>query len=300
MTAAALAIGFVLLFFAGIEFASRFATRRRRKNSELNRRLNESIAHLEEALAQRHDMEKQLREGYKMAAMGTLSGGMAHELNNVLQPIVTLTGLSLEGHDLPAQHRDRMKEILAAAEQGAHIVQKTLAFAPGEVRETHEINLSDNLDSLVSVATDSLAPGIEIRTQVIVKNGCICVNRAEFSEVISQLLTNAAEAMNHNGRITAGLEALDLNTDAAYEQGLKAGPYLRVTIADQGPGIPRGVKNHIFEPFFSTKSVLRGDGCGLGLAVVYSLVRGWNGNISVDSAPGNGTEFSVLIPRMED
>lgn len=272
--------------------AAWYAARRRREAGTLNRRLQETVTQLENAIAQRREMEEQLQEAYKQAAVGTVAGGLAHDLNNALQPIMTLAQLNADRAGASAATRTEMRHILEAAERGRAIVEGTLAFAAGG-REPHELVPAQWIDAFVDRARDSVAP-VEVDTRIGDSAGFVRVNRGELDHVLRNLLTNAAEAMKHQGSVTIGLDTRSLDAEAAQAHGLAAGDYIRVTVTDRGPGMSPEVKSHVFDPFFTTKEA--GDGAGLGLAVVYGLVRGWNGTVSVDSSPGSGATFEVLIP----
>ena len=273
-----------------------FAGRRWREIRRLNGELEETVAQLEEAIAQRRAMEEQLGEAYKMAAMGALTGGLAHEFNNVLQPIVTLAQLTLDRGDLPEEQRTRIRHILKAAEHGCDVVKGTLAFPAGGTQETHDMLPAEDLAAFVQKARGNLGE-VEIDTRIAADPVAVRVNRTEFHQVLTNLVKNAAEAMDHRGRIEIGVGSRTLDAEGARAKGLAAGRYVRVTVADNGPGMAPEVRDQIFDPFFTTKEA--GEGTGLGLAIVYSLVQGWDGKISVYSSPGNGAAFEILIPRLE-
>ena len=281
------ALGLVSAWFAG---------RRWLEVRRLNGELEETVAQLEEAISQRRAMEEQLGEAYKMAAMGALTGGLAHEFNNVLQPIVTLSQLSLDRDDLPEGQQTRIRRILKSAEHGCEIVKGTLAFPAGGTQETEDMDPADGLAAFVEQAEGRLGD-IEIDTRIAADSGNVRVNRTEFNQVLTNLVRNAAEAMDHKGRIEIGVGARSLDAEGARAKGLAAGRYVRVTVADNGPGMGRKVRDQIFDPFFTTKEA--GEGTGLGLAIVYSLVQGWDGKILVYSSPGNGAAFEILIPKLE-
>ena len=272
-----------------------FAGRRWREIRRLNGELEETVAQLEEAIAQRRAMEDQLGEAYKMAAMGALTGGLAHEFNNVLQPIVTLAQLSLD-RDGTEEQKTRIRHILKAAEHGCEIVKGTLAFPAGGTQETDDMVPAEDVAGFVEQARGRLGK-VEIDARIAADSGAIRVNRAEFNQVMTNLVRNAAEAMDHRGKVEIGLGSRTLDAEAARAKGLAPGRYVRVTVADNGPGMASEVRDQIFDPFFTTREA--GEGTGLGLAIVYSLVQGWNGRISVYSSPGNGAAFEILIPRLE-
>ena len=122
----------------------------------------------------------------------------------------------------------------------------------------------------------------------------IRVNRWELNEVGSQLVANAVDAAGAGGHVRVSVERTSVDEPAAREQGVAVGDFVRVAVEDAGPGVPSELKSHVFEPFFTTKGA--GDGKGLGLTIAYSLVRGWNGNLSLRLKPGKGATFEMLIP----
>ena len=277
--------------------ATWFSLRRWREVSQLNRTLNRQAGELAEALEQRRAMEEQLREGYKVAAMGTLGGGFAGELRRVLEPIERLSREGLDQATVVADERTRLERISDAVQGGLTIVSRMLAFGDGGMRVAESIVAADGVRESIALAVEALdtVPDITYRTSDDVSR--IHVNPWELHEVAAQLVANAAEAAGAGGRIRVTVERRAIDRPRAEARGLAAGEYVRVTVEDDGPGIPRGLQSHLFEPFFTTKGA--GDGKGLGLAIAYGLVRGWNGDLSVESEPGQGASFEVLIPARE-
>ena len=278
--------------------ATWFSVRRWHEVSQLNRTLNRQAGELAEALEQRRAMEEQLREGYKVAAMGTLGGGFAGELRRVLEPIERLSREGLDQATLVSDERTRLERISDAVQGGLTIVSRMLAFGDGGMRVTKSIVAADGVREGISLAAEALdiVPDIMYRTNDEVSR--IHVNPWELHEVAAQLVANAAEAAGKSGRIQVTVERTTIDPQSAEPRGLIAGSYVRVTVEDDGPGIPSGLQSHVFEPFFTTKGT--GDGKGLGLAIAYSLARGWNGDLSVESEPGQGASFEVLIPAQDE
>ena len=277
--------------------ATWFALRRWREVAELNRTLNRQAGELADSLEQRHAMEEQLREGYKVAAMGTLGGGFAGELRRVLEPI---DRLSRDGRDraTPASdERRRLERISEAAQGGLAIVGRMLSFGDGGTRATESIVAADGMMESISLAVDALDTAPDVAYRVTDEASRIHVNRWELHEVVSQIVANATQAMGSGGRIEVTLERTAIGAQDAEARGLTAGDFVRVRVQDDGPGIPPGLRSHVFEPFFTTKGA--GDGRGLGLAIAYSLVRGWNGDLTVASEPGEGATFEMLIPARD-
>ena len=282
--------------------AAWFAARRRNEAVQLNARLEHTVAQLRDENRRRRELQEQLREAYKIAAVGTVAGGLAHELNDVLQPIVTLSQLHADRPDTPEQVRTGMRHIHEAAERGRDIVRHSLSFTTGGIRDTDDVAPGQWLDEFVQRARESAADDVTFATRIDSHDGSMRVNTGELEHVMDNLLANAVEAMKQRGTVTVALDTCTLDAEAALAQGLTVGDYFRISVTDEGPGMAGEVQRHVFDPFFTTKATPanRGgsDGTGLGLAVVYRLVRGWEGNISVHSEPGAGATFAILIPRL--
>ncbi|MCY3849891.1 MAG: ATP-binding protein [Acidimicrobiaceae bacterium] len=271
-----------------------FAVRRWLEVAHLNDRLAHTVGQLKEAIQERQAMEEQIGEAYKMAAMGQLAGGLTRELNNVMQPIVTLAQLGVDQTDSEPQ-KENMGRILLAAERGCKILESSLADPAGGFGEAEEIVPSRGLSGVIAEVAKSVGNDVTIVPRFNDASGVISVNREEFDSVFTSLLTNAAQAMKRGGEITVGLSAQTLDEAQARVQGVSAGSYFSVTVADQGIGMTDDVLAQVFDPFFTTKSA---DGCaGLGLTIAYDQVHGWSGRITAESSYGEGSTFQVLIPR---
>ena len=277
--------------------ATWFSLRRWREVSELNRTLNRQAIELADSLKQRQAMEEQLREGYKVAAMGTLGGGFAGELRRVLEPVERLASEGLDQATLAPDEKTRLERISDDARGGLAIVGRMLAFGDGGMRAKEPIVAAEGVLQSISLAVDGLDTALEVAYRVNDEASRIHVNRWELHEVASQIVANATEAMGAGGRIQVTVDHTAIATSGAEARGLAAGNYVRVTVEDDGPGIPPGLMGHVFEPFFTTRGT--GDGRGLGLAIAYSLVRGWNGDLSVESEPGRSATFEILIPARD-
>ncbi len=274
-----------------------FAIRRWLEVAHLNDRLEHTVGQLKEAIDDRQAMEEQIGEAYKMAAMGRLSGGLTRELNNVMQPIVTLAQLGVDSAGHSESQKENMGRILVAAERGCKILESSLADPLGAFGEPEEIVPSQRLSSVIGQVQESFGNDVTIAARFGDEPGVISVNRDEFDSVFTSLLTNAAEAVKSGGEITVGLSTRTVDDAAATAQGVSTGSYFSVTVADQGIGMTEDVLAQVFDPFFTTKSA---DGCaGLGLSIAYDQVHGWSGRITAESTHGGGSTFEVLIPRHE-
>ncbi|MCQ3806734.1 MAG: ATP-binding protein [Acidimicrobiaceae bacterium] len=274
-----------------------FAVRRWLEVAHLNDRLAHTVGQLKEAIDDRQAMEEQIGEAYKMAAMGQLSGGLVRELNNVMQPIVTLAQLEVDKTDKSGSQNENMGRVLLAAQRGCEILESSLADPLSTFGEPEEIVPSQRLSRVIGQARESFRNDVTITASFDDEHGVVFVNRDEFDSVFTTLLTNASEAMKRGGEITVGLLTRTFDDTAASAQGVSAGSYFCVTVTDEGIGMTEDVLAQVFDPFFTTKSA---DRCtGLGLSIAYDQVHGWSGRITAESTYGEGSTFEVLIPRRE-
>ena len=156
-----------------------------------------------------------------------------------------------------------------------------LAFGDGGMREREVVVAAGAIRQSVAQAREEVDSTLDIEYRIEDAASRIGINRWEVSEVMGQLVENAVEAMGAGGPIRVSIEDTEIGEDEARLQGVCVGAHVRVRVEDEGPGIAVALRSHVFEPFFTTKGA--GDGKGLGLAIAYSLVRGWNGNLSVGS-----------------
>ena len=275
--------------------AAWFAFRRWREVSRLNRTLDTQATELAEALAQRQAMEEQLREGYKIAAMGTFGGGFAGELKRVFEPIKKLARKGADqAEEADTDERNRLEQIADAANNGIAIVNQMLAFGDGGMRETETLVAAEAVREIIDLSRDKTDSLLKIDYRIDDETSRIRVNRWELHEVAVQLVANAVDAMGTGGQLEVSMDRTTVDEQSAIEQGIAAGDYVHIVVKDAGPGIPPELQSHVFEPFFTTKGA--GDGKGLGLAIAYSLVRGWNGNLLLRPQVETGATFEILVP----
>ncbi len=237
--------------------------------------------------------EQARREGElqrNLAALGRVSGGVAHEINNLLQPILTFSRLAA---DRATTERDReaMQTILASARQARDIVKTVLEFARPRNASGRASGLATVPDPLAVIDREvrilaTFAPEVQVSvSHTPGDHRAIIGTAAELGQIIANLVKNAFEAMEDRGRV--------ILTTASSPDG-KA---LALTCADSGPGMSETVRARIFEPFFTTKEF--GKGTGLGLSIIYGIVRRWGGTIRCESMPGTGTRFMLILPYAE-
>lgn len=235
----------------------------------------------------------------KLAALGRTAGGVAHELNNLLQPIIGLTQLELdqlpnEGTAEQMETRESLAMILTSGNQAREVVRKLLTFARKAKPAVALVDFPAALRRSIASFGELLPPGVHLE-QIIdaAAAGVATLNESELAEIMANLAINAVHAMDGKGTLTIRLDRLEL-TEAAASLGVAAGCWFRISIADNGHGMDAETKAQIFEPFFTTKAI--GQGTGLGLSIVYGVLRDWKGSITVDSTVGRGSTFTLYIP----
>jgi len=233
----------------------------------------------------------------KSEALGRLASGMAHEINNLLQPIVIYANMGASQADVTATLRQYFGRIGLAAERSMMIVKNVLAFARQSPPSRENVRVLEVTRETVDLIGGTLVPGTVLEVTEAADDLAVRVDRTGLAQVVTNLLTNAAEALPSGGRIGVRISEIELSHDVARTLALTAGAYCRLAVEDDGPGIPADQLGKVFDPFFTTKP--QGKGTGLGLSVVSGLAKSWGGTVAVDSSPGTGTCFTVYLPLAE-
>lgn len=236
--------------------------------------------------------EERLRRSQRLQSIGTLAGGIAHDLNNVLTPIMMSARLIKRSKD----NVNRLAETIdAAAQRGSQMIQKLLAFAGGQHPERKQVSIHDIIQEAAGILEHTLPKSIEV--QVALKEDVLPVSgdATELSQVLMNLAINSRDAMPNGGCLTLAAENVFVRQDGmSGNDSLSPGDYVRVTVADTGSGIPPEIQDRIFDPFFTTKE--QGRGTGLGLATTMGIVSSHGGDIQVFSREGEGTTFQIFLP----
>jgi PAS domain S-box-containing protein len=243
-------------------------------------------------------VESRLRQWQKMEALGTLAGGIAHDFNNVLLPIQINAEMMLAGGKAGDPANRRLTQILEAARRGRDMVGQILAFARQSGQERQPVDVVAVVRESVKLLRISMPKTITIAERIDVPSAYALADPTQIGQVLMNLGSNAAHAMRGRcGTFEIGLAEIALDAeDVSRYIGLQPGGYLRLTASDTGPGMPPELLSRIFEPFFTTKKP--GEGSGLGLSVVDGIVKAHGGAITVSSTVGQGTAFTILLPRI--
>jgi PAS domain S-box-containing protein len=246
-------------------------------------------------MTERKKLEEQNLRSQRMESIGTLAGGIAHDLNNVLAPILMAIELLKQG-DGDKERRDKILEtIFTSCQRGADLVRQVLSFARGVGHQRVAIRIWLLLDELTSIIKQTFPRNIRITRTAPDGLWPITGDASQLHQVLLNLCVNARDSMPKGGRlnITASNVTIDAQF-AATSHGAVPGTYVLLTIADTGCGIPADVRDRIFEPFFTTKEV--GKGTGLGLATVHTVVKNHGGFLNLESEVGEGTTFKIYLP----
>ncbi len=249
---------------------------------------------LQTGIEERARLESQLRQTQKMDAIGQLAGGIAHDFNNLLMIILSYSELVADSLGEDDHRRDSVLEVTGAAERAAALTHQLLAFARKEVVRPQTIDLNEIVPNLLKMLRRTLRESIELEVELDPDLWDTTIDRSQLEQVLMNLVVNAGDAMRRGGTLrvkTANRTVSEV--DARMHEGLAAGDYILLSVADTGEGMPPEVVSRAFEPFYTTKP--RGSGTGLGLATVYGIVKQADGYISLSSEPGDGTTATVYL-----
>ncbi len=243
-------------------------------------------------------LEAMLQQSQKMEAIGTLAGGIAHDFNNIIGGIIGYAEM-VELFDCPSnpQLGDRIEHVLKGAYRAKDLVEQILTFSRNSEKKKEGLNLHLLVQDIMRFLRASIPATVKISITENCPDATVWADETSIQQILMNLCTNAAHSMQENGgNLTVSLEVEDLNAETAKNLQLKVlGNYVRLSVKDTGTGINVSDMERIFDPFFTTKSI--GEGTGMGLAVVHGIVRSLHGAISVESTPGEGSTFNILLPQ---
>jgi two-component system cell cycle sensor histidine kinase/response regulator CckA len=249
-------------------------------------------------ITESRQMEEQLRRSQKMEAIGTLAGGIAHDFNNLLQVVHGYAELALLDIAESNKVYKQLQEIRRAAKTAAELTDSLLTFSRQVESQLRPVNLNHELEQVVRMLRRTIPRMIEIKLKPAGNLDLVNADPSQLQQVLMNLGLNARDAMPDGGELV--IQTRNVVLDAQYctfHLGAEPGKYVVLEVTDSGQGMDKEALEHIFEPFYTTKDV--GKGTGLGLAMVYGIVKGHHGHIFCYSEPGRGTSFKIYLPTIE-
>jgi signal transduction histidine kinase len=261
--------------------------------------LHQETLERERRVAEQRRLEIRMREVHKLESLGVLAGGVAHDFNNLLTAILGNTELVVRGLADGDSARERLGQVEAAAHHAADLCRQMLAYSGRGQLESHEIELGALVGDMLDLLRASVPKSIELKLRIAPQMVSVQGDASQLRQVALNLVGNAADAIgDRGGTVQIGVETVhcsraDLDS-SVLGLDLREGEYVVLSVSDRGCGMDAATLERVFDPFFTTKFA----GRGLGLAVVLGIVRGHAGTIDIQSEPGQGTTFRVLLPAM--
>jgi PAS domain S-box-containing protein len=258
-----------------------------------------SILTVDTDITEKKQLETQLFRAQRLESIGTLASGIAHDLNNILTPILAVSQLlPLKFPDIYSEHEHLLEILEDSARRGAELVKQVLSFARGVEGKRMTLQVKHLIREVVKIVKQTFPRSIEVCMDVAPDLWTVYGDSTQLHQVVMNLCVNARDAMPDGGSLTISAENLLIDENyARMNLEAKVGPYTVITVADTGVGIPKEIVERIFEPFFTTKEL--GKGTGLGLSTVIGIVKSHGGFVNVYSEVGRGTQFKVYLPAAQ-
>ena len=249
-------------------------------------------------ISERKRMEARIQQAHKMEAIGTLAGGVAHDFNNILGIIVGNAELALSDPALQERTERSLEEIRTASIRARDVVRQILTFTRYTDPELEPVRMEVLVEEAMRLMRSTIPTSVDIRVDLPEEPAIVAAESSKVHQILINLCTNAFHAMRENGgRMGVCLENVRIDPPGIIEDpDLEPGPYVRLEVSDTGHGIPEEIQERIFDPYFTTKDV--DEGSGMGLSVVQGIVKSHGGGISMRSRPGEGSVFTVYLPRL--
>jgi two-component system cell cycle sensor histidine kinase/response regulator CckA len=250
-------------------------------------------------LSERRQLEEQLQQAQKMEAVGRLAGGIAHDFNNFLAVINGYTRMILDRLESDSPLARDLETIERAGRRAAGLTRQLLAFSRRQFLEPRILSLNETLTNIRDMLARLIGEDIELVTELEPDLACVQADPGQIEQVIVNLAVNARDAMPEGGRLVIRSQNLVWDQAVFGDQvRVDPGEYVQLSVIDTGVGMDEEIRLRLFEPFFTTKE--KGKGTGLGLSTVYGIIRQSEGHITVESAPGQGSVFRILLPARPD
>ena len=247
------------------------------------------------AQEERERLEQRLRQAEKMEAVGRRVGGIAHDFNNVLAGVLAYGEMLFEETPADSKLKRYAHNVLTAASRGRELVQQILSYSRTQRGVRVPVDLGKVVAETLELIRGSLPAGIRLEASAPEAPLVLIADATQLHQVAMNLCSNAIQAMSTGGTLRVTLEAAEFPAQALSHGTLEPGWYVRLTVADSGSGMHENILAHIFEPFFTTREV--GKGTGLGLSLVYDIIIESGGAIDVQSAPRQGSTFTIYFPQ---
>ena len=266
--------------------------------TEANRRLESLVAEHERTRAMLAASEEQVRQSQKMEAVGRLAGGVAHDFNNILTAILSYSDFLIESIPPNDPRGDDAREIRRAARRATTLTGQLLAFSRRQVYQPRALDLNVVITEFSKILGRVIGEDVRLEMRLAENLGVVKADPGQVEQVIMNLVVNASDAMPNGGTITLSTQNVDVSDpETRPHPQLRAGSYVALRVCDTGVGMDEATMRQIFDPFFTTKE--SGKGTGLGLATVYAIAERSGGAVGVHSAPGEGAEFTIYLPRVD-
>ena len=252
------------------------------------------------AEAEKTELESQLRQAQKMESIGTLAGGIAHDFNNILSAIIGYTEIARMSTEPKSTVHRNLGEVLKASQRAKNLVSQILTFSRQTRSEFGPVQVRLIAMEVIKMLRATLPASIEVVSELTTQ-AAVLADANQLHQVLMNLCTNAFQAMRADGgrlRLDLCEVRLEGTSSAAQMDNLKPGEYLKLTVSDTGAGMDRETLGRIFDPYFTTKA--KGEGTGLGLSMTYGIVKAHQGAIVADSRPGEGSVFTIYLPKFEN
>lgn len=255
---------------------------------------NEVLAEIQD-ISKRKSIEEQLRQSQKLEAVGQLTGGLAHDLNNILTAMLGFTELSKLNVGNDHSSFNDLEEVSKAGERAKELIGKMLAFSSQQILQAQLLDINDELRDSESLLLQLIKDGVNLKLTLESNLSRVHLDPSQLQQIVINLVVNAADAMVEGGDIAITTANVELDEDSlAGHRVVNPGNFVELSVNDTGTGISPEIVNKIFEPFYTTKE--RGKGTGLGLASVYGIVKQSKGEVEVYTEPGAGSTFKIYFP----
>jgi len=260
--------------------------------------IGRDITDRKQAEDEKDKLEAQLLQAQKMESVGFLAGGIAHDFNNLLFPIIGMSEMLLEDLPKDSLEYENAEEIFQAGKRAGDLVKQILAFSRQSEHKMSPVRVQNVLKEVLKLSRSTIPSNIEIHENIQQDCGLVMADPTQIHQIGMNLITNAFHAVeSKNGTIELDLKEITLQDNELSGSELQPGQYIKLSVSDNGTGMSENTIRKIFEPYFTTKG--QGKGTGLGLAVLYGIVKEHKGEINVYSELGQGTVFNVYLPLMK-